>query len=277
MNTPSPARRRTEDGRKLAPQVADNPIPIALYHTHWTASRTMEWLDGLVDDADWFCWMSFPIRTTLGTRRAKRPNVSIGGIYRCPIAILVREKCLEVLAEKPRHWTQWYTGEAQFAFEVPPTFVPAETTADRIREVNAMVHAENELIDEAIGQVLAYVKDRGWDADTEIIFTTDHGEFQGDFGMLFKGPYHIEALMHVPLIWRPAPARGIVSAAVNEPVGHVDIAPTMVAAGLPVPVWMQGAPFPQANGEGRERTITEWYDTWDGNMEPRPFTVMAGC
>ena len=29
---------------------------------------------------------------------------------------------------------------------------------------------------------------------------------------------------------------------------------------------MQGTPFPQVNGEGgRERTITEWYDTWDGN------------
>ena len=73
--------------------------------------------------------------------------------------------------------------------------------------------------------------------------------------------------MHVPLIWRPAPARGIASATVAEPVGHVDIAPTIcAAAGLPMPDWMQGTPFPQANGEGgRERTITEWYDTWDGN------------
>ena len=255
----------TETG---APQVADNPIPIALYHTHWTASRTMEWLDGLVDDADWFCWMSFPDPhhpwdpPREAAQRFDWRDLPVPDSY--PGS---PEKCLEVLAEKPRHWTQWYIGEAQFAFEVPPTFVPAETTADRIREVNAMVHAENELIDEAIGQVLAYVKDRGWDADTEIIFTTDHGEFQGDFGMLFKGPYHIEALMHVPLIWRPAPARGIVAAAVAEPVGHVDIAPTIcAAAGLPVPVWMQGAPFPQANGEGgRERTITEWYDTWDGN------------
>ena len=130
-----------------------------------------------------------------------------------------------------------------------------------------MVHAENELIDEAVGQVLEYVKDRGWDLETEIVFTTDHGEFQGDFGMLFKGPYHIEALMHVPMIWRPAPARGIASATVAEPVGHVDIAPTIcVAAGLPPPAWMQGAPFPQGKNEGgRERTITEWYDTWDGN------------
>ena len=135
--------------------------------------------------------------------------------------------------------------EAQLNFEVPPDYVPAETTADQIREVNAIVHAENELIDEAIGRVLAYLAERGWDQDTDIFYTTDHGELQGDFGMLFKGPYHVNALTHVPLIWRPAPSAGIEAGEVTDPVGHVDIAPTIfAAAGLPVPDWMQGTPLP---------------------------------
>ncbi len=38
-----------------------------------------------------------------------------------------------------------------------------------------------------------------------MVFTTDHGELQGDFGLLFKGPYHVDALMRLPLVWRPAP------------------------------------------------------------------------
>ena len=26
-----------------------------------------------------------------------------------------------------------------------------------------------------------------------------------DFGLLYKGPYHVDALMRLPMIWRPAP------------------------------------------------------------------------
>jgi len=253
----------TETG---APQVADNPIPVDLYHTHWTAERTMAWLDGLTDEDKWFCWMSFPdphhpwdppraAAEKFDWRELPLPDGYPGS----------PEKCLEILDAKPRHWRQWYTGEARFNFEVPPDFVPAETTADQILEVNAKVHAENELIDAAVGRVMDYLERRGWDADTDVFFTTDHGEFQGDFGMLFKGPYHVDALMHVPFIWRPAPAADIAAAQMAAPVGHMDIAPTIsAAAGLGVPEWMQGAPLPDAPGEGgRERTITEWFDAWE--------------
>ena len=51
-----------------------------------------------------------------------------------------------------------------------------------------MVHVENELIDEACGRVLDAIGARGWGDDTDVLYTTDHGELQGDFGMLFKGP-----------------------------------------------------------------------------------------
>ncbi len=251
-----------------APQVADNPIPIELYHTHWTAARTIDWLGGLDNEDNWFCWMSFPDPhhpwdpPREAARRFNWRDLPLPeGYPGSP------DKCLEILETKPHHWKQWFLGEARFAFEVPPEFVPAETTADRIREVNAMVHAENELIDEAIGQVIDYLKNRGWDDETEIIFTTDHGEFQGDFGMLFKGPYHIEALMHVPLIWHPAPSRDISPLAISNPVGHVDIAPTICSSiGLNIPNWMQGVSLPTTVDASRhERTITEWYDTWEGN------------
>jgi len=255
----------TETG---APQVADNPIPIELYHTHWTAQRTIDWLKGLETEDNWFCWMSFPDPhhpwdpPREAARRFDWRDLPLPDGY--PGSV---EKCLEVLEDKPRHWKQWYLGEARFAFEVPPAFVPAETTPDRIREVNAMVHAENELIDEAVGHVMDHLTAHGLDSETDVFFTTDHGEFQGDFGMLFKGPYHIEALMHVPLIWRPAPAGKTTPAMVPEPVGHMDIAPTIcAAAGLDVPGWMQGRPLPSAAGDrSRERTTTEWIDTWDGN------------
>jgi hypothetical protein len=88
-------------------------------------------------------------------------------------------------------------------------------------------------------------------------YTTDHGELQGDFGLLHKGPYHVDALMHIPMIWRPAPSVKGRPAQVSEPVGQLDLAPTFCkVAGRPVPDWMQGAPLPTAPGSGRERVIT---------------------
>ncbi|HCX69310.1 MAG TPA: sulfatase, partial [Rhodobiaceae bacterium] len=164
---------------------------------------------------------------------------------------------------KPRHWMEWYTGERVTNFEAPPDFRACDMTADQVQEINAFTHVENELIDEAVAKVMAYIEKRGWGDDVDIVFTTDHGEFQGEFGLLFKGPYHVDALMRLPMIWRPAKSAGIAPASVARPVGQVDLAPTFCEiAGLPVPEWMQGKPMPRTDAEadkqGRERVFTEW-------------------
>jgi arylsulfatase A-like enzyme len=122
-----------------------------------------------------------------------------------------------------------------------------------------MIHVENELIDQACGRVLARIAERGWEPRTDVFFTTDHGELQGDFGLLYKGPYHVDALMRLPMIWRPAPSAKIAHNEIAEPVGQLDLAPTFCQiAGVPVPGWMQGKPLPIAPGSGRQRVITEW-------------------
>jgi arylsulfatase A-like enzyme len=118
---------------------------------------------------------------------------------------------------------------------------------------------ENELIDEALGRVLHRIDERGWGQDTDVVFTTDHGELQGDFGLLFKGPYHVDALMRVPLVWCPAASAGVTPVEIQEPVGHLDLAPTFCAiAGVSVPSWAQGEELPTSPGSGREHVITEW-------------------
>ena len=141
--------------------------------------------------------------------------------------------------------------------------MPATLTEDQVREVNARNAVEVELIDEALGRVLAAITARGWTDDVDVIFTTDHGELQGDFGLLFKGPYHVDGLMRLPLVWRPAPSSGATAACVTQPVGLVDLAPTFCTiAGLPVPDWMEGKPLPtddaDATTRGFERVLTEW-------------------
>ncbi|CAB4619961.1 unannotated protein [freshwater metagenome] len=250
-----------------APQVKVNPIERDWYHTDWVANRTIAWLDGLEADDDWFCWMSFPDPhhpwdpPASETHRVNWRDLDLPEGY--PQDAATREAIID---SKPRHWRLWYDGELVGNYEAPAKWVPATLTAEQILEVNALVHVENELIDEAIGQVLQAIAARGWADDLDVVFTTDHGEFQGDFGFLFKGPYHVDSLMRLPLIWRPAPSAGgglDAVARVSQPVGLINLAPTFCAiAGVDVPEWMEGSPLPvddaDAQARGFERVLTEW-------------------
>ena len=164
-----------------------------------------------------------------------------------------------ILDTKPRHWRLWYEGTVVSNYEVPARWVPATLTADQVREVNARNAVECELIDEALGRTLRAITARGWEDQVDVIFTTDHGELQGDFGLLFKGPYHVDALMRLPLVWRPAPAAAVAASVVTTPVGLVDLAPTFCGiAGIEPPAWMQGNPIPVDDIGGSERVLTEW-------------------
>jgi arylsulfatase A-like enzyme len=168
-----------------------------------------------------------------------------------------------VLDSKARHWRMWYDGTLVSNYEAPAKWIPATLTADQVREVNALNAIEVELIDEAIGRVLAAIESRGWSDDVDIVFTTDHGELQGDFGLLFKGPYHVDGLLRLPLIWRPAPSANVAPAVISEPVSLVSLAATfLAAAGLPAPEWVEAPALPTTasgvEGGSDARTITEW-------------------
>jgi len=242
-----------------APEVAHNGVAREHYHTDWVADRTIDWLSRLEGDDPWFCWMSFPdphhpfdppydeVRERIDWRALDLPPGHPGS----------RQRIEEILADKPRHWLDWYQGRFHNPEGGPAMFDPAALTPDQLCEVNAMIHVENELIDEACGRVLSWLREHGLEDNTDVVFTSDHGELQGDFGLMFKGPYHVESLLRIPLIWRPAPNAEIKHAEVSEPVGHVDLAPTFCRiAGLDVPDWMQGEPLPTEAGSDRQRVIT---------------------
>ena len=113
-----------------------------------------------------------------------------------------------------------------------------------------------------------------------MIFTTDHGELQGDFGFIYKGPFHVDALMRLPMIWRPAPSAGVAPAEIAQPVGQVDLAPTFCAiAGVAPAPWMQGAPLPTREDGSRERVLCEWDSQMPSHgMHLRSIVIAtAGC
>lgn len=247
-----------------APQVHVNPINREWYHTDWVANQTIAWLESLPADSDWFCWMSFPDPHHPWDPPASELHRVRWQDLDLPAGYIAGKSAREaVLDDKLRHWRGWYDGTFVSNYEAPARWVPATLTTDQVREVNAVTHIENELIDEAIARVLSSVQGRGWGNDLDVLYTTDHGEFQGDFGLLFKGPYHVDSLMRLPLIWRPAPSAQVAPARVAAPVGLVSLAATFAhIAGLDQPKYVEAPRLPIDNADaeklGHERVLTEW-------------------
>ena len=108
-------------------------------------------------------------------------------------------------------------------------------------------------LDHAIGRVLDTLDERGLADDTLVIVTTDHGEFLGEHQMIFKGPFGYDSLLRVPLLVRgPGVAGGDV---VDDPVGTIDLAPTMLARRRSRRARMDGRP--RCSTGPREWVLTE--------------------
>lgn len=96
------------------------------------------------------------------------------------------------------------------------------------------------MLDKYIGKILQELARLGLEEETIVVFTTDHGHFLGQHGLVTKGPFHYEDLIKVPLIVRypgKVPA-GQESQALQS---LVDLAPTFLTlTGQEIPRHMTG-------------------------------------
>lgn len=108
-------------------------------------------------------------------------------------------------------------------WESPATqLTPAE-----LAYVKALYEGEVRSVDERVGTVMKALKLRGWLDDTVVVFTSDHGEAFGEQGLFAHGKSYYESMTRVPWIMAgPGVPKGLV---VRDPVGHVDLLPTLHA------------------------------------------------
>jgi arylsulfatase A-like enzyme len=96
------------------------------------------------------------------------------------------------------------------------------------------------LIDHEVGRILDALDRLGIADQTLVVYTTDHGHFLGQHGLIAKGAFHYEDMLRIPMLVRYP---DVVPAGVRSPAlqCQVDLAPTFLrAAGIPVPGLMQG-------------------------------------
>jgi arylsulfatase len=104
-------------------------------------------------------------------------------------------------------------------------------------------YANMSLIDQKIGEIIQILKDNDMYDNTLIIYTSDHGDFMGDFGMVEKLQCLTDSLMRVPLFAKP-PIQGYKGRFVDDPVINIDIAATCLrAAGAEVTDHVSNYPY----------------------------------
>ncbi len=115
-----------------------------------------------------------------------------------------------------------------------------KVTKESKAEDMAIYYGMISMMDYYIGIILDKVEELGVADNTLIVFTSDHGHFLGEHGLVAKGPFHYEDVLKVPMIasWPGIIPQGKRTDALQS---LVDITPTfLAAAGLPVPLTMSG-------------------------------------
>lgn len=104
----------------------------------------------------------------------------------------------------------------------------------------ALYFAMISLMDKYIGRILDQVDALGLTEKTLVVFTSDHGHFYGQHGLVAKGPFHYEDMIRVPFLvrWPGVVPAGRTCWALQS---LVDLPTTLLAAcGLRVPRTMVG-------------------------------------
>ncbi len=144
-------------------------------------------------------------------------------------------------------------------------------TETELRWATALTFGLITMVDDAVGAILDTLKRNGQDRDTIVIFLADHGDLMGDHGLIFKGPFHYQSIIRMPLIWHdPRRPEGNVR---EDLVSAVDVSASILdAAGVSAFQGLNGRSFLRAPGfSERDAVLIE-----DEIQADLPFTNVRG-
>ncbi len=133
-------------------------------------------------------------------------------------------------------------------------------------------------VDDSIGRIMKFLKQKGLDKETLVIYMGDNGFQWGEHGLIDKRTAY-EASMRVPMLGY-CPDLFQPGTVVEDVVANIDIGPTFLeAAGLKTPEHMDGRSFLQlASGKldsskWRDYLLYEYYWEWNFPHTPTTFAL----
>ena len=193
-------------------------LPQRLHHSWWVADKSLDFLARRKKDQPFFLWSSFI-----------KPHPPF---------------------ENPYPWNRLYKPvEMPWPF-LPPRYEELQTHWNRVqnrykykdqgfdgniaRATRAAYFAAISFVDYNAGRILARLEEEGELENTLVIYTSDHGEFLGDYGCWGKRSM-LDPAARVPLLAR-YPERFAAGQQVTKVASAVDVLPTCLeAAGLRAP------------------------------------------
>ena len=244
---------------KGAAQTWHSKLPVVWHNSTWTADVAIDWLRSTARQDRPFCtWVSLP-----------DPHHH----FDCPEPWSRLHHPDEV--DLPAHRTRDFERRPWW-HETAVTAQPAGTPrlADirkqysriapqsdaQLREIIANTFGEISLIDHNVGRILVALEQAGLADNTLVVYSSDHGDWLGDHGLILKGPMHYEGLLRVPLLakgpWLPA------GKVVSDPVSTLDLGATFYdyagAGALREQHGRSLRPLLESEGASRDFALNEW-------------------
>lgn len=172
-----------------------------------------------------------------------------------PDAFVIAERRGDEVVAPALAWWRAHAGEKRFLwvhlYDPHAPYEPVEPFAGRFAGEPYL--GEVAAVDSYLGPLLAPILADDSGEPTLVVFTADHGEALGEHGELTHGLFAYEATLRVPLVlWGPGVEPGID----DRPVGHVDLAPTVLAAaGVTPPPGLPGRPLLGDAGPPPDRVL----------------------
>jgi len=208
-------KKDLEERDAKKPYVA-RPSTLGLEHYYdtYVGRKAKEYLETYGRNQPWFCWVSFG-----GPHEpwdAPEPYASEYAPEAMPKALTGD---MRGGADRPR-------GRLDKRLQSRLGLTPNDVAALRANYAGNV-----SLIDDMIGSIFDVIEARGEMSNTVVALVSDHGEMNGDFGLLYKGNF-LESAARIPFLIRtPETAAGSVGATrqiCTSPIEWFDLGPTLV-------------------------------------------------
>ena len=240
-----------------AVQTWHSALPVAWHNSTWIGDRTIEYLRAHARRP--FCaWASFP-----DPHHPFDAPEPWSRLHDPEDVDLPQHRTLD-LDRRPWWHAQSLTGKPQLEgtlrrIREEYSRVPVQSD-QQLRRLIANYYGMISLIDHNVGRILTVLRDLGLADNTLVIYSTDHGDWLGDHGLILKGPMAYEGLLRVGCIVRgPGVPAGKV---VRDPVSTLDVPATIGDyAGVPIPGALHSRslrPLIETDSASRDFALSEW-------------------
>lgn len=238
-------------------QTWHSALPVAWHNSTWIGDRTVDYLRSHTEEP--FClWASFP-----DPHHPFDAPEPWSKLHHPDEVDLPLHRTLD-LERRPWWHAKSLEGKPQIAEQMRKireeySRIPPQSDG-HLRQLIANYYGMISLIDHNVGRILIALADLGLADDTLVVYSTDHGDWLGDHGLVLKGPMAYEGLLRVGLLMR---GTGIAAGkVVDEPVSTLDLAATFCDfANVEMPGKVHSRslrPLMESEDETRDFARSEW-------------------